>query len=122
MVQEGRVYQVRAGTLTTPIVGDVLITDSAAEMCADAVAGTTIIPVAMNISVRLGTGIAHEYAAKSVATVSSAGTAFVPLNLKVGGSAATSTARAAAGIRSAPCPKRPHAASRRRCGRSRASR
>ena len=95
MVQEGRVYQVRAGTLTTPIVGDLLITDAAAEMCADAASGTTILPVALNISIRLGTGILHEYAAKSVATASTAGTAFVPLPLKVGGSAATSTARAA---------------------------
>ena len=94
MAQEGRIYQVRAGTITTPIVGDLLITDSAAEMCADAASGTTIIPCALNIGIRLGTGILHEYAAKSVATASTAGTAFVPLNLKVGGSAATSTARA----------------------------
>lgn len=95
MAQEGRIYQVRAGTITTPIVGDLLITDSAAEMCADAASGTTIIPCNLDISVRLGTGILHEYAAKSVATASTAGTAFVPLNLKIGGSAATSTARAA---------------------------
>ena len=94
MAQEGRIYQVRAGTLTTPIVGDVLITDSAAEMCADAASGTTILPVALNISIRLGTGLLHEYAAKSVATASTAGGAFVPLNLKIGGSAAVSTARA----------------------------
>ena len=96
MAQEGRIYQVRAGTITTPLVGDLLITDSAAEMCADAASGTTIIPVQANLSIRLGTGILHEYAAKSVATASTAGTAFVPLNLKIGGTAATSTARVAA--------------------------
>ena len=75
MAQEGRIYQVRAGTITTPIVGDLLITDSAAEMCADAASGTTIIPCQLNVSVRLGTGILHEYAAKSVATASTAGAA-----------------------------------------------
>jgi hypothetical protein len=93
MAQEGRVFQVRAGTITTPIVGDVVITDSAAEMCADAASGTTIIPAYLNIGIRLGTGTLHEYAAKSVGSVSTAGTAFVPLNLLIGGSAAVSTAR-----------------------------
>ena len=95
MVMEGRAYQVRAGTVTTPIVGDVLITDQNAEMCADAASGTTIIPTYLNIGIRLGTGILHEYAAKSVGAVSTAGTAFVPLPLLMGGSAAASTARAA---------------------------
>ena len=95
MAIEGRVFQVRAGTITTPIVGDLLITDAAAEMCADAATGTTIIPSYLNIGIRLGTGILHEYAAKSVGAVSTAGTAFVPLNLLVGGAAPASTARAA---------------------------
>lgn len=96
MAQEGRVFQVRAGTITTPLVGDVVITDASAEMCADAASGTTIIPCYLNISIRLGTGTLHEYAAKSVGAVSTAGTAFVPLNLLQGGAAATSTARVAA--------------------------
>lgn len=96
MVIEGRVYQVRAGTVTTPLVGDVAITDTAAEMCADAASGTTIIPAYCNIAVRLATGTLHEHAGKSVATVSSSGTAFVPLNLKSDGAGATSTARVAA--------------------------
>lgn len=95
MAMEGRVYQVRAGTITTPIVGDVVITDQNAEMCADAASGTTIIPCYLNIGIRLGTGTLHEYAAKSVGTASTAGTAFVPLPLLQGGTAATSTARAA---------------------------
>ena len=41
-------------------------------------------------------GAANEYATKSVATVSSAGTAFVPLPMSSGGVAAVSTARVAA--------------------------
>ena len=95
MALEGRVFQVRAGTITTPLVGDVVITDASAEMCADAAVGTTIIPSYLNIGIRLGTGTLHEYAAKSVGAVSTAGTAFVPLNLLLGGPAAASTARAA---------------------------
>src|SRR3990167_6679872 len=93
---EGRAFQVRAGTITTPIVGDLLITDSAAEMCADAATGTTIIPTYLNIGIRLGTGILHEYGAKSIGSVSTAGTAFVPLPLMLGGNAALSTARVGA--------------------------
>ena len=52
------------------------------------------MPVAQIISIRLSTGTLHEYATKSVATVSSAGTAFVPLALKSNGAAAVTTARA----------------------------
>lgn len=89
----GAGFQVRAGTITTPLIGDVVITDTAAEMCADAASGTTIIPVGLGIAVRLSTGTLQEYAAKSVATVSSAGTAFVPLPLKSNGPAAVTTAR-----------------------------
>jgi len=32
MVMERRAYQVRAGTISAPLVGDVVITDAAAEM------------------------------------------------------------------------------------------
>ena len=95
MAMEKRVYNVRAGTITTPIVGDLLLTDAAAEMCADAQTGFTIIPSYMNIAVRLGTGLLHEYCAKSVAAISTAGTAFVPLPAYIGGPAAATTARAA---------------------------
>ena len=95
MAIEGRVYEVKAGTITTPIVGDVLITDAAAEMCVDApTSATTIIPCYANISLRLGTGTLHEYAIKSVGAVSTAGTAFVPLNNLIGEAASVATALA----------------------------
>lgn len=93
-ILDGRGYQVRAGTITAPNTGDVAITDTAAEMAADAASGTTIIPVTMlGHFESLNGGTLPEIAAKSVGTVSSAGTAFVPLPLKSDGSAAVSTAR-----------------------------
>ena len=97
MALEGRVFQVRAGTVTAPLTGDILVTDTAADMCADAAAGTTIIPVYLNVTLEgLNGGTVPECAAKSVGVVSSAGTAFVPLPLYMGGNAAASTARVAA--------------------------
>lgn len=93
MALDGRCYQVRAGTITTPLTGDVEITDTAAEMAADAASGTTLIPVYLSVDVEALGGTLPTTAAKSVATVSSAGTAFVPLPLFSGGSAAVSTAR-----------------------------
>ncbi len=95
MAMEGRVYQVRAGTISVPAVGDADITDTAAEMCADAVSGTTLIPVYCNVSYNLAAATLFEMAGKSVATVSTVGAAFVPLNLKSDGAAAASTARVA---------------------------
>ena len=95
-ILDGRGFQVRAGTITTPLVGDVAITDTAAEFCVDAAAQAVIIPVHQNISIRAGTGTAHEFATKSVATVSSSGTAFTLLPLKSGGVAAVLTARVSA--------------------------
>lgn len=95
-ILDGRGFQVRAGTVTTPLVGDIVITDAAAEYCVDAISGFVILPVYQCIAVRLGTGTLHEYALKSVATVSSAGTAFVPLPMKSGGTAAATTARVSA--------------------------
>ena len=98
----GAGFQVRAGTITTPLVGRVAIADATAEYCVDCVSGYTIIPVNSNISIRLGATLTHEYAIKSVATVSSAGAAFVPLPLRNaspnGGAAiaAITTARVAA--------------------------
>ena len=96
MLVEARGFQVRAGTITTPLVGDVVITDTAAEYCVDAASGQTIIPTQNFISIRLSTGTLHEYAVKSVATSSTAGAAFVPLPLYWGGIAAVTTARVAA--------------------------
>ena len=96
MILEGRGYQVRAGTATTPIVGDVVITDAASELCVDAGQGLAVFPVYLNIAVRLGTGTLHEYALKSVDTASTAGTVFVPLPLlgDTDAVAAVATARA----------------------------
>ena len=93
MALEQRVFQVKAGTVTTPLTGDVVITNSAAEMCADASTGLTIIPCQFNASIRLATGTLHEYALKSIGSLSTAGTAFVPLNLYIGGLAPRATAR-----------------------------
>lgn len=92
-VLDGRGYNVRAGTISVPVVGDILITDTAAEMCADAAANTTIMPMSANINFNLASATLFEAAGKSVATASTAGTAFVPLPLKSSGSAAVSTAR-----------------------------
>lgn len=96
-VLEQRAYQVRAGTITAPLTGDILITDAAAEMSADVASGTTIIPVYLNAHVEsLNGGTLHEIAAKSVATVSSVGAAFTPLPMYSGGPASVATARVAA--------------------------
>ena len=93
MAIEGRVFQIRAGDIATPLIGDVPIADTKAELCADCVSGTTIIPCYASIGVTLLPGTANQIKIQSVGVVSSAGTAFVPLNLKSGGPAATSTAR-----------------------------
>lgn len=96
-ILDGRGYQVRAGTITTPLVGDVVLTDTAAEYCVDTGSqNITILPLYNNIAIRLSTGTLHEYAVKSIITASSAGTAFVPLPLKKGGANAAATARVAA--------------------------
>ena len=91
MALEGRAFQVRAGSLSAPLVGSVAIVDQKAEMATEALTGTTIIPCTLNIAINLGTGTLHEYAAKSRAwTVAVTGTAFVALPLKLGGVAARS--------------------------------
>ena len=92
-VFDGSVYQVRAGTITTPLTGDVEITDTAAEMAADAAVNTTIIPVRLMFDVEALGGTLPSITSKSVATASTSGTAFVPLNMRSNGSAAVSTAR-----------------------------
>ena len=95
-VIDGHGYQIRAGTVTTPLIGDTPLADLAAEFCVDATSGLVMIPVEQHISIRLGTGTLHEYATKSVATVSSAGAAFVLLPLVSTQSAASLTGRVAA--------------------------
>ncbi len=92
----GAAFQVRAGTITTPLVGDVVLTDTAAEMCVDVpTSSLTILPVNLNISLRLLTGTLHEYAVKSVTGASTVGAAFTPLQLKSVGPGAVATARVA---------------------------
>ncbi len=98
-VLAGLAYQVRAGTITTPLVGDVVLTDAAAEYCVDATNGYTIVPVTNIISVRLGGGTLHEYAVKSVNAVSTGGTAFVPLPLRNLGPDGASAAAASTSAR-----------------------
>lgn len=93
MAMEGRGYQLRIGTVTTGVTGDAPVADTAAEGCVDCTSGLTIIPCEVWISYDTGEGDAQECAIKSVAVVSSGGTAFVPLPLLTGGSAAASTAR-----------------------------
>lgn len=83
-ILNGYGWQVRAGTITTPIIGPVPLADTAAEYCMDIANGGTLIPLSQIISIRLGTGTLHEYATKEVITASTAGTAFVPLPLKTG--------------------------------------
>ena len=95
-IAAGMGYQVRAGTITTPLTGDIEITDAAAEMCADAPLSTTIIPVYLNVDIEALGGTLPHVTAKSVATASTAGAVFTPLPLLSGGGAATSTARVAA--------------------------
>lgn len=92
-VLDGSAYQVRAGTITAPLTGDVAITDTAAEMAADAASGTTIMPIGLRADIEALGGTLPQVTAKSVATVSSSGTAFTPLPLRSDGPASTSTAR-----------------------------
>lgn len=92
----GHAYQIRAGTIATGLAADAVLTDTAAQMSIDAVAGTTIIPCAIRLALRdVATATTLQAAMKAVGVVSSAGTAFVPLPLKKGGAAAVSTARVA---------------------------
>lgn len=95
MAIEGRCYQVKAGTITAPAVGDVKITDTAADMCVDIASGTTVLPVFANVSIQLAVNLLTEVAGKSVGALATVGAAFVPLPLLMGGSAAVSTARVA---------------------------
>ncbi|HLF79644.1 MAG TPA: hypothetical protein VJB57_19355 [Dehalococcoidia bacterium] len=96
MAIEQRVFQIRAGDIATPLIGDVPIADTKCEYCADCIIGTTIIPVHASIGVTLEPGTANQIKIQSVGVVSSAGTAFVPLNTYLGGRGAASSGRVAA--------------------------
>lgn len=102
MVLMGKAYNVRHGTITTPEVGDVLITDAKAEMAVAAASGTVVIPVSTNVSFNLAAATLFESAGKSVAaSTMTGGTAFVPLPLRTlgpdNGTAAAATATAMVG-------------------------
>ena len=91
MALEGRGYQVRAGALSAPLVGDVEITDQACEMATESLTGTTVLPVELHIAINLGGGTLHEYVAKSRPwTTAVTGTAFTALPMYLGGVAARS--------------------------------
>lgn len=90
MVLEENAYQIRAGTITAPVPGDVDITDASAEMAVAALIGTTVMPCEVWVAVGENQeGDSIQIAAKSVATATmSGGTAFEPLNLFIGGKTA----------------------------------
>jgi len=96
MAMTGHAYQIRAGTVATGLAADNVLTDTAANMCVDALVGTTIMPCCIRLAMLdVATGTNLQAAMKAVGVVSSAGTAFVPLPLLQGGTAAVSTARVA---------------------------
>lgn len=95
MILEGRAFQVRLGTVTTPVTGDIAITDTAAEMCVDAALGLVVVPMYFNVLVESHAGgTLPECAVKSVGALSTAGDVFIPLPLYMNGRAAAATARA----------------------------
>jgi hypothetical protein len=100
MMTQGRCFNVLNGTISAPEVGDVVITDTAAEMATSARLGITIIPTFTNVNFNLAGGTLFESAGKSVGTIHTAGTAFVALPLKIGGNAAVSysTVSSAGGV------------------------
>jgi len=95
MAMEGRCYQVRMGTVATGLAADSTLTDTAAQMCVDAALGLTIIPAEFGISiVSIATALLLTVKIKAVGAASTVGTVFVPLPMRQGGAAASSTARA----------------------------
>ena len=98
MLQQGRCFQVRVGTVATGIAMQDVIADATAEFCYDALVGLTIIPIKLGVAAReINTALTVQAALKGVGAVSSAGTVFVPIPLLQGGPGAAGTARAAAG-------------------------
>ena len=96
MALEGRVFQIKAGTITVPLVGDQPHETLKAEFCADCPSGTTMIPVYMHMACQVATGTHREYQLKSVGAQATAGTAFPPLPLYMGGGASQCTGRVTA--------------------------
>ena len=96
MAIEGRIYQVRAGTIATPLLADVVVTDADAEFAVDPATGYVILPVFEQFAVETDAATLTNFATKSAAGASSVAAAFVPLPLMTGGAACVSTARVAA--------------------------
>jgi hypothetical protein len=96
MAIEGRIYQVRAGTIATPLISDVVVTDTAAEFAVDPATGYIALPVFEQFAVETDAATLANYTTKSAAGASSVAAAFVPLPLMTGGAACASTARVAA--------------------------
>jgi len=92
-VLEGRGFQVRAGTKSTAITGDIVLTDTASEMCVEAESGVTFLPLEVDIGLNNLAGDGLEMGGKSVGTLSSAGTLFTPLPLYSGGTVSLCRAR-----------------------------
>ena len=94
---EGKCYQVRLGTITTPLSADIAVTDTAAESAAEAASGYVILPYRLNVNIEALVGTLPQIEFKSVgALITTLGTAFTPLNLKIGGPAASARAAVAA--------------------------
>ncbi len=96
MAIEQRMFQIRAGDITTPLTGDVTIADGKCELCADCKSGQVIIPAYVSIGITLEPGTANQIKIQSVGAASSAGGAFVPLPLYMGGRDALTTGRVGA--------------------------
>jgi hypothetical protein len=97
LVIEGKAYQVRLGTIATALTSDVLITNTFAESAAEAATGFTIMPLRLNVDIAALGGTLPQVCFKSVgALITTLGAAFVPLNLKIGGPAASGRAAVSA--------------------------
>lgn len=93
-LMDGRGYQVRAGTIATGASAQNVIADTSADMCQDAAASYTVIPIGFRIALRdVATALTLQVAVKAVTAISTSGTAFVPLPLKQDGAAMVSLAR-----------------------------
>ena len=94
---EGRCYQVRLGTITAPLTGDIEITTVAAEAATEAAAGSTIIPLYVNVELEALGGTLPQACLKAAgALITTLGTAFIPLPLRIGGPAASGRSAVAA--------------------------
>lgn len=93
MAMEGRVYCVRYGLQAAPITGCVPIATTEAETCIDPGAATICIPYDGVFSLDTAAGTLTDIRGVVVATASTSGAAYVPLNLYRGGVPCRSTAR-----------------------------